>query len=281
MSSLAIGLKNRARKVAKAIYQFAPVGGPEQQRVLFIVGCQRSGTTLMRDIFERDFRTRVYGEFGELNLDDETNFRLKPLPQVRRIIEHQRARVVVAKPLSESQRIAEILDYFDGSKAVWMYRDFREVASSNLKKFGADNGISDLRNIVESGPKEWIYENIAVSTRDTVLRFFAEDMPPNDAAALFWFVRNSLYFENGLIDDERIMLCRYDTLALEPQATVDRIYRHIGLEKGPLLPAGYVSAGSVGRAQAFELSADVDAVCSDLMSRMDAVYEQRLAASGT
>ena len=43
----------------KNIYQFFK-NSEDSKQIAFILGCQRSGTTLMEEIFQKDFNTKIY-----------------------------------------------------------------------------------------------------------------------------------------------------------------------------------------------------------------------------
>ena len=56
-------------------------GTPPAQTVLFILGIQRAGTSLMYWVFERDLQARIYRETSELTSGDTLeHVRLNPLP---------------------------------------------------------------------------------------------------------------------------------------------------------------------------------------------------------
>src|SRR5215208_3275365 len=91
----------RLRRASKYLYQRArwrTIGTP---KVLFIVGCQRSGTTLMTALFDADRDCRVFQEFSALSSMDKRGIRLNPLPDVAAVIRRVSAPLVVAKPLVE------------------------------------------------------------------------------------------------------------------------------------------------------------------------------------
>ena len=172
---------------------------PEQQSVLFILGCQRSGTTLATRIFERDWHAKVFGEYSQLSSDDSLyGIRLNALDKVEATIRRQPYRLVVAKPLVESQRASELIGRFDNCRILWLYRSYVDVAASDLVKFGERNGIDNIRSIVNEEPDNWRSEFVSPLVRETLAQHFDENMRPLDAAALFWYARNSLFFDTEL-----------------------------------------------------------------------------------
>lgn len=253
-----------------------PAGGPKQ--VVFVIGCQRSGTNLMMEIFERDWDTKTYDEFSKLSDQDrDYHLRLNPLEDVARAIQRDRPPLVIVKPLVETQNAGRLLSFFQGSKAIFMYRNYRDVAASNLKHWGMGNGIKNLRAIVEDQPGNWRAERVPEPVRQVVLRFFSEDMLPYDAAAIFWYVRNAFFYELQLDIDPCVLLCRYEDLVASPRPKVEKIYTFIGQDhfSESILPPVYTS--SVKRGRSIDLSPEVESLCQDLQNRLDQTYARQWA----
>ena len=254
-------------------------GAPAAQTVVFIMGIQRAGTSLMYWVFERDLDVKIYRESSELTTGDTLeHVRLNPLSSVRARLARDRASLIVLKPLVESQRVHELMGTFPGSRVLWQYRHYQDVASSNLKAFGMDNGVKDLRPFVADDADNWRSQNSTAETRDTIRRFFREDMNPYDAAALFWWARCRLYFDLNLAGDPRVLLCRYEDLATDPAATMRHIYAFLGRPYPGDHIVRDVHPQSVGKGRVSRLSPAVDALCAELLDRLDQLNEAALAA---
>ena len=91
--------------------------------------------------------------------------RLDPHARVSKILANLRSGLVVIKPLVESQNALGLLDQYEGSMGLWMFRSYKAVAASNLKYFGRRNGIEDLRPIVQEDRSDWRCERITNETR--------------------------------------------------------------------------------------------------------------------
>ena len=233
-----------------------------------------------RQVFERDLQARIYRETSELTSGDTLeHVRLNPLPAVKARLARDKAPLIVLKPLVESQRVHELTAAFPGAKVLWQYRHYQDVASSNLKAFGADNGLKDLRPFVHNDPDNWRSQHSTAETRDTIRRFFREEMNPYDAAALFWWARSRLYFDLGLEGDSDVLLCRYEDLATDPAATMRRIYAFLGRP----FPGDHivrdVHPQSVGKGRVSRLSPEVDALCADLLARFDRLNDHAARAA--
>jgi hypothetical protein len=268
-------------RIYKDVYQRAGLGRHNGQKTLvFILGCQRSGTSMTYWIFERDLRVKIYREASELSSQDAVErIRLNPLPAVQETVAKDRVPIVVMKPLVESQRANDLLEYFPGSKIVWLYRHYQDVASSNLKAFGKDQGIEDLRPIVLQEPRNWRSERVSQETRETIRHYFSEHMKPYDAAALFWYARNQLFFDPGLDHSPRVMMCRYEELVRRPSDMMQRLYGFIGLPYPGDKIIKDVHPQSIGKGRQSRLSARVEALCETMLERLDAAHTKSRSAS--
>jgi hypothetical protein len=277
VSSLLPRIKNalskRARRMSKHLYQSIRWRTLDRPKVLMIVGCQRSGTTLMSRLFDADRDCRVFGEFSVLSCVGKDGIRLNPLPDVAAVISRVPAPLVVMKPLVETQRVRTLLNYFPDAKALFMYRRYTDVASSDLRKFGQRNAIDNIRPIAAGDTHNWRSAGATPLVRQHVSRFFSESMNPNDAAALFWFARNQLYYDLELAAHGSVMLCRYEHLAMDPSALMRRVYGFAGAECPDLSHTRQVHSGSVSKGKSLELLPEVRALCEQLQARLDAQYE--------
>jgi hypothetical protein len=256
----------------KRIYQ-ATTAPTRPQTILFVIGCQRSGTTLMMRIFEKDLNTSIYHEHSRLSSQDRLDrLRLNPLPLVQRVLSRDNAPFIILKPLVESQNARTLLEHFANARALWMYRHYVDVAASNLKRFGMGNGIRNLRFIVQGDAQNWRSEKVSDAVREQILHHFSEEMNPYDAAALFWYARNSLFFEQELATNPHVMLCRYADLVLHPQQTVEAIYTFAGQPFPDAKLLAEIKSSSLGKGSNIELSPAVDQLCAQLLERLDRVY---------
>jgi len=258
------------------MYHLSGLANGKQKTVVFVVGCQRSGTTIVERILGREWQAKSYEEFSELTSQDPgESIRLNPLADVQAVIEKDKVNMIVIKPLVESQNVDKLLEYFPGSKALWVYRHYRDVVQSSINKFGPEIGVRDLWPIVEGDGQNWRAERVPASVRDTVRTHFSDTMRPYDAAALFWFVRNSLYFELNFVAQPRILICKYEDLALYPRQVVRRIYNFLDYRFPGNRIVSNVHAGSVGKGQDIVLSAEVEHLCSALWEKLEQAYRAK------
>ena len=273
----------KARKIfqinKKKFYQSVLLKS-DRQSVLFIVGCQRSGNSIMQDVFNKDLNTKSYHEFSEVSSNDtEAGIRLNPLDLVRKEFSRVKAPLIVLKPLVESQNVPELLSYFQNGLALWMFRHYRDVAQSNVKKFGPQNGINDLRPIVSGEPNNWRSEKASPHVRETVARYFSEDMNPYDAAVLFWYARNSIFFDLELDQHPRVMMCSYEDFVLDPEKFIRSVYERLGRPYPDINLAAEVHANSRKKGKDIEVTPEIDQLASDLYQRLESTYRAQLLES--
>ena len=262
-------ISNKLLRVAKAGYHQSSYGKSPTKTIVFILGCQRSGTTLMNEIFERDLQTKVYAEQSILSSQDSPKrLRLNPLPIVKQILDKDKAPMVVLKPLVESQNTLGLLNYFEGSKGIWMFRNYKDVAISHVKKWGLKNSINDLRAIVEARPNNWRFENVSEETRDLVLKYFSEDMDPYDSVAIYWYVRNSFVFNLKLHQNARIFICNYESLVFDPVHSMEKVYQFLKREFPGKKIIKTVHSTSVGKTKNIAFSPEIKKLCDDLFEKL-------------
>ena len=244
------------------------------KKMLLIIGCQRSGTTLVTRIFERDLNTKVYPEHSEISDRDQLDgLRLNHLETVQQTIAANPFPFTVLKPLVETQNAPVLLDFFSQAKALWMFRHYTDVANSNLQRFGMGNGIKNLRFIAQRVEGNWRYENTPPEMVALVDKYFAEDMNPYDAAALFWIVRNQFFFEYNLGQNPRVLMCRYSDLVTKPNEMVGRIYDFVGQKYPGERLVSEVNTASIGKGRKIDLSPEIEALCDEMLARLEAAYQ--------
>lgn len=279
-------IRRRAWGLAKAARNRLPGGGRLPPRVLFVLGCQRSGTTILVDTLDKDWRVKTFGEFSGVNRSaagrqpwsvrsqSRYSIRLKPLDEVAAKLERCPHPLVVLKPLVESQNAPSILRRIDHSVCVWVFRHYRDVARSNVKLFSPEVARYNLEPIVCEQADSWRAELVPEDVRELVARHYSPDMNPFDGAALFWFARNRLFFDLELAREERVMPLKYEDLVADPELSLRRLYRHAGIAfPGPRI-AEDIHPSSVGLGRELELSPEIERACDMLWSRLSEAYER-------
>jgi len=226
-------LRRRALALAKHSIRAIIRARPSERRVVLIFGCQRSGTTMVQQTFlDRSWRVFILEEHdrrlvGPRPGREETAW--QEYSTVLRRIHRLPFEVVAAKPLVESASAAALMDAAEPVKAVWMLRHYQEVARSNVARFGRDNPYRDLQPIRSRDSLDWRYRGATEETWGTVSALSRRDLTPIDAAALFWWTRNQLYFDQRLCEDDRIRILRYERACNQADEVIESLSDHIGL----------------------------------------------------
>jgi hypothetical protein len=257
-------LRRRTRALAKRSARSIVRARSNERRVVLIFGCQRSGTTMVQQTFlDRSWRVFILEEHdrrlvrpgpGETTWQEYSTV----LGRIRRLP----FEAVAAKPLVESASATALMDAAGAVKAVWMLRHYREVARSNVSRFGADNPYQDLEPIRSRDALDWRYQGVTEETCERVTALMNRRLTPFDAAALFWWTRNQLYFDQRLWEDDRIRVLRYERACNQPDEVIRSLSDYIGVA----LPLG--SIASRVRAQpppeTRGLDPDVEQLCRKL-----------------
>jgi hypothetical protein len=227
---------------------------------------------MISHLFRLDWNAVTYDEISPLSSGDhEEGLRLNPVREVQARIGRDRAPLVVAKPLVESQNLDVLIDLFPTTKAIWMYRDFRAVALSNLKYFGSTTGHQDLVPILEGDESNWRAEKLAPADRAIIRDLYAPEMDPYEAAALFWYARNSLFFSRGYHRDSRIQPCQYGDLVTRPGYIMKQAYRWLGRTYPGDRIVKDVFTASLTRGSELKMSSPVRDLCEGMLRQLDAI----------
>jgi hypothetical protein len=252
--------------------------GPDA--VLLVLGCQRSGTTMMTRVLDRDPDAKVYPEQSVLTLGDRDEYlRLPATPQLADRIATSHFPLVVLKPLVESQNAPALLSALPNARALWMFRHWADVARSNLARFGQANGIRNLRRVIERRAGDWRSEDVPESVRSVIAEHYSESMNPWDAAALFWWVRNSHFFELGLTSRPDVQTCRYEELVEEPERIMRGVYGLLNRPFPGQQVVADVSTASVGLGVGLEFSPSVIGLCNEMHTRLRAAHQEAMACA--
>jgi hypothetical protein len=243
------------------------------RRVVFIFACQRSGTTAFLDfLMGAGPPLKAFPECDSA-LTDKTppegglTVRLNALEDVERVLAGVPERIVVVKPLVESQRASELLERFQGSVGFWLFRHHKEVAASMLAKWGPPAGASHLWQVIDtSDPGNWRAQNVPAELREQLRELHSPDMRAEDAAALFWYARNALYFAQGLERDERVLLLDYDRMC-NVRKYVDRALDRFAIPHPPAGP--HFSPSFSGKGRTMVLDPRVEALCAHMLEKLE------------
>lgn len=250
--------------------------GATRTTKLFIFGSQRSGTNMMSDAFDRDWSTLSFGEDRGLaignSIDGDSPYRWKEYAEVARILSLYRPKLTVAKPIVESQNANQILDFFDGSYGMWMFRNPRDVIASSTKLFGVESTLYNLFSLMTiEQRKHWFRQNVPEEIKEIVEKHFDIRRSIADLKAIGWIVRNQLVFSQGLPSSSSVKFVQYESFVSEPEGVMRSIFDFLLLPYpgNHLLKA--VHGDSVRKGRAVQISKEIEQICDDLYGSLSAL----------
>lgn len=253
------------RYLRRSVYQSFVMDSSAPRSLLFIFGCQRSGTTMLTGLFREDPAAIVYGERG---LAKPGELRLRPFDEIKSIIDSEKALVQVCKPLVESQHAQRILEFFPDARAIWMVRDYRDVVRSAIRKFSATAGHRNLIPILDkSAPPTFAAECVSWETRQVLDRLFSRESNAEEAQALYWYIRNIVYFEQNLDKNKQVRVCFYEDFVEDPEGLLQRIYAFIGQNFPGSKIVKDVHSRSSNQNRPINVSSAIDNLCRELTQK--------------
>ncbi len=254
-----------------------PIGrvwpGEGHKTPVFVLGCNRSGKTTLSNVLWHSGECLIYRGGNRVAFDD--NFRLRSSGTVRRLVRWSMRRFVIFEPANDLQRAIELLNLHPLARAIWIYRQYRDVAAAAVRDWG-DAQKQILCGIARGRQRhpgqDAIREGMSPALLDLCGRLCTEEMSPEDGSALLWHVRNAIYFELELYANDRVLLVRYEDLVTRPLAHFPMVFSFLGCH----FSEEYVSAVNpfaVGTGDGVFVSREIEDLCEDTMARFDASYQ--------
>jgi hypothetical protein len=259
-------IRNRAMRYQKKFYQKTNSFNKVDRRHVFIFGCQRSGTTLLGRVFERDLRTAVLQEISCITKESGDILRLKSFAEVIENLNKLNAQLIVAKPLVESHRSNEILSKIPQSKGIWMFRNYRDVIASNINRFSSQ--IEGLRMTISGDPPSWRSERVSESTLEIIKKFYRPDMEKADAAALGWYSLNNMFFEYKFDSNPDMILFNYDEFVKSPEREMKHLYNFIDVPYPKWNITHEVDTKSVWLGKDIKINSEINELCENVYYRI-------------
>jgi hypothetical protein len=220
-------------------------------------------------------------EFEVRNENDRETFDrflLRPDPAIRAVVERSGHRFILFKPLCDSHRTNALLDGLgtpSAGRAVWAYRDVDGRVRSAVQKFGDANRQALARIASGEGAGTWQAGGLGPERFELIRRLQPASLSPESAAALFWYLRNGLYFDLGLDRRDDVTLASYGATVRDPETSVRALTAFLGVSYSPELIA-HIDARAATPRPPLELDVRIRELCDDLSARLDAAYAERL-----
>lgn len=255
--------------IARARWRSAHAVGGGQARAVLVVGVQRSGTNMLLRGLQAMPEVEVHGENDRALF---VRFRLRSLERLRRTVADSRHRVVLVKPLCDSHdtdRLLAALSTPTGPqpRAVWAWRGVDARVRSAVAKFGDANQRVLARIAAQGVDGSWQAGRMSPLVLDTIRSIGPARLDAYSGAALFWWVRNGLYFGTGLDNRGDVLLLRYEDVLADSQGALGRVCAFAGVPFRPEV-AAHVATRTPDRQRPLDLDPRVRALCDTLTERL-------------
>jgi hypothetical protein len=234
---------------------------------VYVVGVQRSGTNMIVHGLQRCPEFEVYNENHRRAF---RSFRLRSPETITHIITSSRHRYVLFKPLIDSHAIDRLLDELPVAthgRALWVYRDVDDRVRSSIAKFG-DTNLRALADIASGRVGRWEAARLSDQNLELIRGFDYRKMTAASASALFWYVRNSFYFELELDRRSDVLPVSYDAFVGDPEAEMRVVCRFLGVPWRTAIIA-HVQTRGASRRSRLPLDPRIRELCDGLQERLD------------
>lgn len=238
-------------------------------RAMFILGVQRSGTTILGSSLDQSLELEVHGEVSKA-MD---NWRLRSPETIKKIIRTSRSNAVVFKPLTESHRALELMSFSPDAVICWMYRRPADRANSAVAKFGNTNLTYISAFSKAERMQSWQAQGLTEENLEILHSFDYNKMSPHNAAGIFWYIRNSLYFDQHLDEMKNVLPLAYEDLAIEPEKTMKGLCKLLGCNYSQSMHRD-IHSQSVGLSPS-KLDDVVNNLCQPMYEKLHEIQVQR------
>ena len=239
----------------------------QDTRLIFIFGCQRSGTTIVQKIIALNPGVKIYGEgdkpyFFQAGAKDKN--RLIKDKDVLNELKLEPHNQIILKPLYDSQRAEKLIDEFEKSKGVLVFRNYKDVINSHLQ-FYKQNAKDYLRPLFISDNSSWLNEVITKDVKAIIDNYDIDELSASDLYALFWLVRNSLYFQ--VEHNSNVFLLNYDQLLENPSSILMGMCKFVDLPFHDFYSSS-IRVGSGAKKLNIKLLPEIELECEHLYKKL-------------
>ncbi|QGJ70720.1 Hypothetical protein PBC10988_24180 [Planctomycetales bacterium 10988] len=243
---------------------------PQTTTPVFVVGAQRSGTSMMLRVFDLSWHAQV-AHTGDKRIYQ--NGLLRSHDILHSFLYQSKARLTVFKPMNQLQWSQDYLKLYPELKIIWMVRSMPDVVNSCVRKWNSMREV--LLNILkDSGTAGWQAENLFPSQLDLLKQTVHEGMTLEEAYAVFWCVRNLFYFELGLNEHPQVKLVPYEEIVRRPIETTQAIFEFADCPFDPQVTRE-IFTSSVGKNPQPQLSSEIQQACDLLTERLQTQVNQQ------
>lgn len=234
---------------------------------VFVAGMQRSGTNMLMEMLEWAKQTDVYHETDSRAFD---NYEMRPRDVIHALSASSPAPFFIIKSLCELDQIKCLLDEFAPAKALWIVRTYEDTVNSAIRSFS--NFPDQLHRLAQDkNAAGWRGRGMSDETQEILRRFDTSDLNEPSAAALMWYYRNILFFEQGLDHDPRVKCLFYEQLVSSPQVILRDIFDFLGIPDWSPWISRHVHARSIRKSPKTDVTPEIQTLCNALTQRFSSL----------
>lgn len=261
-----IQIERAGKRIARAL-TLHPV---RTKRPVFISGSNRSGTQMVCRAIGNSPHGWDYPE-ADFSIAFE-RYSLRSHAVIDRLIDFAPAPYVSFGSILDSQFTDALLDRFDNSRAIWVYRRYEDAVNSSIRSWGGHQ--KNMMRLVSQGKLSHLGPRglrIADDTVALIRDLYSESLSDEECGCLYWYMRNRVFFDLGLDRDLRVIALQYEDAVLHPERSFRSVFRFLG---GPYHDSvvSDVFATSVGKQGWRGVSAEIGDLCDTLKARLDAEH---------
>jgi hypothetical protein len=258
--------EHRAKLVSRLRKKFSSLFEPSTEtRPIFIAGQQRSGTTMLMNVFHLHPDTAVFDESRESPVF--LDFRIRSMEILERSVRDSKKPFACYKIISDSHILPSFIEAFPTARVIWSYRGAADNAASALKKF--PHATRAIRLVCEGKPGGgWFAEGVSLPVAEQLRSLPLAELSEFDYACLVWWARNQLLFELEVDGHPAVRLLRYETLAPQPVPVLRALFEWLGVRwLDPV--CRFVHSRSIRKANLPAMHPAVATLCNALERQLD------------
>ena len=214
--------------------------------------------------------------YNEDNSSAFAKWRLKGMDTIQELVSNSKAKVALFKPILDTHLAQQLLDRFPNGQLIFIFRNFEDVVSSSIKKFGRDSWKRRVENWTQDDFHEFDRAPIPETTKELIRSNWSSSLNTESVICLYWLMYNRLYFDLGLSSEPRVRLLQYENTVSEPQRTFGSLCDFLRIRYLPAMSEGLFRT-SVGKNGSLEINSKIRSECENLWYELSDQLEQASA----
>ena len=227
----------------------------------FLVGCNRSGTSMLVFQLSRTWQVRLYNEWDPAAFE---NWRLRDLSVIEGLVKSSHAPITLFKPICDTYRTHVLLSRFPTAKVLFAFRHYDDVVNASLEGRHWDRTVTGW---VSTDFAEFSTMPAPEETRQFISSRWTPSLNRASGAALYWAFRNRLFFDLHLDQREDVRAVKYEAVVFEPRKELESLCEFLGIQFHRRMAEGIFSSDVKGNPPP-AIDEQIRADCEDLWQRL-------------